>query len=189
MVVQSVELLLDLHGDVFVRANWAALQREHLPSQGRIAAASNRPHVTVAVFPRPDDAIESQLESAASRLARELPLSVVLGGLVIFPGHHPILARLVVPTAALLRLQRIFADVVGSFGPIQETMRPDGWTPHITLARGLSVDNLGTAVGVIGSGHAVVGVGGIRRWDGSAKREWLIAGSWPAPIRRIETDP
>jgi 2'-5' RNA ligase len=180
-MVQSVELLLDDAGDEAVRQEWEVLRAHGLPSQGRIAAVSNRPHITVGVARDHalDPDAEDALAQAAARLADELPTMVLLSGLVIFPGHRAVLARSVAPTTALIRVQEWFAGVLASFGPVAETLRPGRWTPHITLARGLSGPELGAAVELVGRQHIDTAVGAVRRWDGAAHREWIIAGAGP----------
>jgi 2'-5' RNA ligase len=175
-MVQSVELLMDVAGDQGVRREWAALLDAGLPSQGGITAISNRPHITLAVAPRIEPAGERALAATAAGLAREIPVALVLGGLVLFPGRWSVLARSVAATSTLLRIQQAFADTLAELGPVPDTMLPGRWTPHVTLARGLSGDEVGAAVDLVGSRRIATAAVAIRRWDGAAKREWVIAG-------------
>ncbi|HEX2810439.1 MAG TPA: 2'-5' RNA ligase family protein [Kineosporiaceae bacterium] len=179
-MVQSVELLLDDELDAAVRAQWQALADAGLPSQARHTGSSNRPHVTLAVtattWPEP---VEARLSDAA---ASGLPLRVRLGGLIVF-GHGPrhVLARLIVPSSGLLALHAAICDVVADApGGVAHT-GPGEWTPHVTLARQLTVRQFPTALASLAGpaarprepeGVAVA----VRRWDGVARREWLIAG-------------
>ncbi|MDG3012095.1 2'-5' RNA ligase family protein [Rhodococcus sp. D2-41] len=119
------------------------------------------------VFPR----IEKQL----ARPGWFEPVTVRLGGLVVFPGRRSVLARLVVPSVELLELQeRVFAMMRPCPGSASHTA-PGTWTPHVTLARRLFPDQVGGAVRVLerirdrtGSGVAV------RRWDGGAHTAWAV---------------
>jgi 2'-5' RNA ligase len=176
-MVQSVELLLDPAGERGVRSDWAVLLEGGLPSQGRIAVASNRPHITVAVAPSLDPGAERALAGTATDLAGELPIAVVLGGLVLFPGRRSVLARTVAPTSALLRIHRAFADVLAQIGPVPDTMLPGRWTPHVTLGRGLTGGDVGSAVALVGRARIDTAAVAVRRWDGAGRREWIIAGA------------
>jgi hypothetical protein len=178
-VVQSVELLLDDDLDAAVRAQWQALADAGLPSQARHTAASNRPHVSLAVtalsWPEP---VEARLPDAAAAV----PLPVRLGGLIVFgPGPRHVLARLIVPSFGLLALHATVASALAEASVGVAHTAPGEWTPHVTLARHLPDHLFPTALAALagpartrepdGAGVAV------RRWDGVAKREWLIAGA------------
>ena len=180
-MVQSVELLLDDALDGAVRRQWDRLAAAGLPSQARHPGASNRPHVTLTVSTVPwSAAVEAALADA---VIGSLPLAVRLGAPLVFaPGPRCVLARLVVPSPALLALHaRIHAAAEPDRAPggVPHTA-PGEWTPHVTLARGLPVARLGEAVAALGEatpghvpgapGHAV----GARRWDGDARREWRL---------------
>jgi 2'-5' RNA ligase len=174
-VVQSVELLLDAAGDAAVRADWEALAAAGLPSQGRHRSTSTRPHITVAVA----DRFPAGVETALADLRPPLPVPRVLGGLVVFGHRRLILARLVAPSTVLLALQASVAEVVRPAGPIQDTLRPDRWTPHITLARRLDPAGLARACSALPDRRVETAAIGIRRWDGQGRREWLLAGTAP----------
>ena len=50
--------------------------------------------------------------------------------------------------------------------------------PHVTLAHRMTADQVAVALSVVrgpreADGYAV----GVRRWDGDARREWLLAGA------------
>lgn len=171
-MVQSVELLLDDAGDAAVRSDWDLLEGLGLRTPARHRSAVTRPHITLAVAEQiPDD-----VERAISDLRPALPLPLVLGGLLIFGSRRMVLARAVAPSRTLLDLQRATAAVMDSAGELQDTMRPDRWTPHVTLAR--SVDPAGLAR--VGRGlrdrRVTTSAIGLRRWDGTRRREWIVAG-------------
>lgn len=169
-MVQSVELLLNEDADTAVRAEWAALAAAGLPSQARHTGASNRPHVTAAV------AAELTPEHERALAAVEFaPLPVLIGSPVVFGDRRPILVRLVIPTVALLALhRRIHAAIAGAPG-VPGNSLPDAWTPHVTLARRVPPESLGTAIGLVARPRDFPAtVVGIRRWDGYRRREWPL---------------
>jgi 2'-5' RNA ligase len=174
-VVQSVELLLDADGDAAVRQDWERLRAAGLPSQGRITASSNRPHITVAVAARLATDAEDAIMATATRLAAQLPIGLVMGGLLLFPGRRTVLARSVVPAAELLVVHEAFAAALAPFAEVPDTMAPGRWSPHVTLARGVPEEWLPTAVDVVRHDPFDTSAMAIRRWDGSARREWIIA--------------
>ncbi|MGO4203378.1 2'-5' RNA ligase family protein [Rhodococcus sp. TAF43] len=171
-MVQSVELLLDRDIDATVRAEWRRLSSARLPSQDRITAESNRPHVTLGVAHH----VPPDVEVALVRELPSAPLSLRLGGVVVFGGRRLTLARLVVPTTELLTLQRIVYELMVDCEGVPSHIVPGEWTPHVTLSRRIQAMDLGTAIVVTRAGaRDVVGRSdGIRRWDSDAKREWLI---------------
>lgn len=166
-MVQSVELLLDEAAEAGIRRQWQLLAEAGTASP----TPDHRPHITVAVareiWPRLDRAL-------SDRPFRPLP--VRLGGLLIFGARHPILVRLVVPTEDLLALQRHIAAIVEPCPGIPATMRPDAWTPHVTLARRLKPDRVAAAIDAVAADRdSAATVVGIRRWDGDRRLEWPIA--------------
>jgi 2'-5' RNA ligase len=175
-----VELLLDDETVAAVRGQWRQLQDAGLPSQAGHPDPSNRPHVTLAVSDVPwDPATETSLATAARGC---VPVPVLLGALLIFPRRRgAVLARLVVPSSALLALHgRLASAAAGATGaPAGATpphLGPGAWTPHVTLARTLTADQLSTAVTVIGVCPDISGIGvAVRRWDGDTRHEWQIA--------------
>ncbi len=173
-MVQSVEALLDADLDAAVRRQWRALADAGLPSQARHTGATNAPHVTLAVADALDDRVEAALPDAVSAL----PLPVLLGAPLVFGrGGRRVLVRLVVPSRALLALHAEVADVVAGSPGVPANVTPDRWTPHVTLACALPTAALPAAL------DAIAGVGppddagsltAARRWDGDAKRAWLL---------------
>ncbi|WP_280255363.1 2'-5' RNA ligase family protein [Nocardia wallacei] len=166
-MVQSVELLLDEAAESEIRRQWRLLAEAGIPSP----SPDHRPHITMAVarqiWPRLDQALAAQ---------EFRPLPVRLGGLLIFGARNPILVRLVVPTDALLALQRRVFSVVDKCPGIPANIRPDAWTPHVTLARRLKPHQLGEAVHAVAADRDfATTVVGIRRWDGDQRRDWPVA--------------
>jgi hypothetical protein len=108
----------------------------------------------------------SRLELVADRF-RVLPLPLAFSGLVVFgaPPRGLVLARLVVPTAALLGLHA--AVHAGAPGTTDLTA-PGRWTPHVTLAHRLTPDQLARAVALVSSVPDGTGVGA-RLWDSGTR--------------------
>lgn len=168
-MVQSVELLLDDAGEAEVRRQWAELARLGLAAP---RGETHRPHITVAVareiWPRIDRALAG-LEFA--------PLPVRLGGLLIFGARRPILVRSVIVTEELLDLHRRVDELVGPCPGMPANTRPGAWTPHVTLARRVTTEQLGAAVDAVATDHEFPAVVvGIRRWDGDARQEHVVVG-------------
>jgi hypothetical protein len=100
---------------------------------------------------------------------------VTVGGLLLFGGRRFVLARLAVPSMALLRLQ---AELVGALAaPVDAhgTFAAGRWTPHITLAKRMTADEVGVALQVLGEVPTLAGsLTAARRWDIVAKQEERI---------------
>ncbi|MBY6411265.1 2'-5' RNA ligase family protein [Rhodococcus sp. BP-252] len=169
-MVQSVELLLDDELDDAVRREWQLLFDAGLPSQARHRGASNRPHVTLAVA---DDFTD--LDARIGTLPVPL-FPIRLGPLVVFRGRHATLARLVIPSAELLDAHTAVASLVGTARGVRPHTAPGHWTPHVTLARRMTDDELGSAIELLHSepGILVGETSALRRWDGDGKVEWLV---------------
>lgn len=173
--MQSVELLLDPVTDAAVRAEWAALSAAGLPSQGDHRGETNAPHVSAALA----DRLPPEGESALARTVACLPLPVRLGAPVLFGGRRLVLARLVVVDQPLLDLHAaVAAALTGAAGSSPHTAL-GRWVPHVTLARGIPVDGLATALDVLrGDDGAVPDLVGqatvLRRWDSQARRAWEV---------------
>ncbi|CRK52063.1 conserved hypothetical protein [Rhodococcus sp. RD6.2] len=170
-MVQSVELLLDSALDTAVRREWRRLSDAALPSQDIVRKSTNRPHVTLAVAQHIDPETELLLQQQLS----PPDLRISLGGLVVFGGHRKTLAYLVIPTAGLLALQRSIFRVLHGCPGVPSHIHPGDWTPHITLARRVFSDEIGPAVNLVSPAHTTGKAAGVRRWDGDARREWLIS--------------
>lgn len=162
----SVEMLPDDDIDAAVRGDWQRLIVAGLPSAGRHPSETNRPHVTVAVRDDlPDDAV-----SRLTALGTELPAACRLGGAVVFPARDRfVLARPIVMTAALMRFH---AEVVGLIGAPPEdyaVTAQDRWTPHVTLARRMTAEQVGQALAVVGAASLDGRFSGLRLWDAEQK--------------------
>jgi 2'-5' RNA ligase len=172
-VTQSVELVLDEDLDRLVRADWDALTAADLPSQGRHRSGSNRPHVTLAAR----SAIDEELEPAMVRAVGSLPVPVRLGALTVFGRDRFVLVRAVVPDVDLLQRQSALGEVLGAEGELPY-LGPGHWVPHVTLARRMTSEQVAGALSVLRGPREADGCAvGLRRWDGVARREWLLAGA------------
>lgn len=155
--VTSIELTLEDELDAAVRGEWEALQRAGFSSLAAHTAPSNRPHVTLLARHRIDP-------FGADDLADRLPLPVTLGAPTLFgTGGRRVLARIVVPSTALLDLHTALHRRVGPGDDLSHTT-PGTWLPHVTLARRIRLDELAAALPLLGAdlpGDLV----GLRRWD------------------------
>lgn len=140
-----------------MRAEWDALAASGMSSLAAHTSPSNRPHVTLLV--------RDELQGFdVSALVERPSFPVALGAPVLFgTGERRVLARSVVPTAALLDLH---AAVHAAAAPGDDAPHtaPGEWMPHITLARRLRMAGLTGALELVGEeihGRAV----GLRRWD------------------------
>jgi 2'-5' RNA ligase len=169
--VQTIELLLDDVTDRAVRAEWQRLADDGLPSQALHTGSTNAPHVTLAVA----RVIPEAVEQAVAVLAGGLPLPVELGALVVFGSRRLALARLVVAQPALLALHAESADALEGCPGVPQYLVPGRWTPHVTLARGLSPAQVAGALETLGQVDPLSGsITRLRRWDSEQRRAWLL---------------
>jgi hypothetical protein len=168
-VVHSVELVFDRDTEDAVRHIWDELRDAGIPSQ----APASRPHATLTVAER----IDPEVEAALAPLVARFPLPCRIGAPLFFGRAKVVLARLLVPTAALLDLHaRVhqLSEPHAHPAPMANG-RPDEWTAHVTLARRVVPAQMGRAVRIAGKPQEVKGsVIGLRRWDGNSKREYPI---------------
>jgi hypothetical protein len=169
-MVHSVELVFERDTEEAVRHIWDALREAGIPSQ----APASRPHVTLTVAERIDPEVDVLLTSLNERF----PLPCVVGAPLLFGRSQLILTRLVVPTAELLDVHAEVHRLVlphAHPGPMANSL-PGQWTGHTTLARRVGGHQLGRALRVAGRPSEIKGgFVGLRRWDGSAKREYPIS--------------
>ena len=163
-------MLLDEGLDALVRSDWDPLAVAGVPSQGRHRSASNRPHVTLAAMKAVDAALEPQMVRALGD-----PGAGPAGRAVGVRSRPVRDVRAVVPDIELLRRQALLGAVLGS-GAELPYMQAGHWVPHVTLAHRMTADQVAVALSVVrgprvADGYAV----GVRRWDGDARREWLLA--------------
>ncbi|WP_242430893.1 MULTISPECIES: 2'-5' RNA ligase family protein [Rhodococcus] len=169
-MVQSVELLLDPVSESAVRAQWQLLADAGLPSQASHHSPSNRPHITLFVARE----IPAEVDELLVRRFSAPDFEVRLGGYVVFGGKQMVLARSVVPSRALLHLHREIAESTVGSTALPAHVEPGAWTPHVTLARRVEPARLGEAIALLGTDVIHGRSGGIRRWDGEQKTEWLL---------------
>ena len=208
-VGHSVECLLDPGLDGAVRAEWdaladAGLRPRERPPWRRAASGepvhegpvhegpvheesmpARRPHITLTWATAYGEDGERDLPGLVLAGAG-LPVAIRLGGLVVF-GRRPrfVLARAVVPSKDLLDLHERVATRLRDSPGFSATARPAAWTPHVTLARLRSAEQLAAAIELLsaGPGARAGSVVAVRRWDGYNRREWLVAGAAPHPPR------
>ena len=170
--MRSIELTFDLDTEAAFRAEWTALQEAGLPNLGRHQGASNRPHLTLAAGPALEltDAVRAVFDRTAASLAVEVRVS----GLVLFRAGAGrfVLARPVVMTRSLLELHRSVLELAP--GAVELT-QPDRWTPHVTLARRLSAEQVTEALGVLGEPPAAGSGVAARFWNGETKTLTALA--------------
>ncbi len=168
-MVHSVELIFDPDTETAVRRIWDGLRDAGIPSQ----APASRPHATRAVAERIDPEVDGLLASLRDRF----PMPCRIGAPLFFGRAKAVLARLVVPTAALLEVHaQVHALCLPHMHP--EPMAnslPDAWTGHVTMARRVVPAQMGRAVRIAGKPSEIKAtVVGLRRWDGNTKREYPI---------------
>lgn len=179
-MADSVELLLDPASHLFILEDWAALEAEGVPNQSRHHSSSNAPHITMAAAARIDDRYDAELTAAA----RDESLELVTAGFLVFPTRRKfVLARQVVADTPLLNLHRRLWFALDGVPDVVPTTVRGAWTPHITLAHGLTADELAAALGILRNRppeRLVTGI--VRRWDAREKRLILLGGGgidWP----------
>ena len=176
--MRSIELTFDPAAESAFRAEWAALQEAGLPNLGRHPDSSNRPHLTLAAGPGLEltDGLravfqtraDSQPPAQPADRSTSLPVELRVSGLVLFRAGAGrfVLAWPVVMTRAQLELhRRVLEHAPGA----TELTQPDHWTPHVTLARRISADQVARALEILTdlppSGRCVAA----RFWNGETK--------------------
>lgn len=168
-----MELVFDDDTDRQIRAQWTQLAAAGLPSQARHTGASNRPHITLALAATLSVGELSRLNAVSS----VLPMPVTVGGLLVFGSRRYVLARLAIPSTALLELQSAVLAAPAEPVDPHHAFAAGRWTPHVTLARRMSADQLVEALSVLGELPPVTGTAArARRWDMTAKQESWIGG-------------
>lgn len=182
-VAHSIELLPDDETDARIRAQWRALVDADLPSAATIRSSTNRPHVTLVAAGR----ISASADTAILPVAQRLPIRARLGAPIVFGGgSHHTLARLVVPSSDLLSIHAQVARLAGpamvddaGVPTLFAHSAPGCWTPHITLARRLSGEQVAAALAVLAtvdSREPAIVFDAVRRWDSDAKSEHVLPG-------------
>ena len=168
-MVHSIELLFDDQTEAAIRRIWDDLAAAEIPSQ----APAGRPHVTLAVADRIAEAVDTVLRP----LTDQLPLTCAVGAALLLGRSNAILARLIVPTPALLdvhaEVHRLCREQLQP-APAPNSL-PGQWTPHVTLARRVSGRTLSRALHIAGRPALLEGsFAGLRRWNGDEKADYLI---------------
>ena len=157
--MRSIELLLDDASDAAIRAEWTALADHHLPSLASHTSPSNAPHVTLVA----GDALE--VADVPLDALGALPLPLRFGALSLFPAGRGrfVLVRTLVVTAELLALH---AAVTAAAADPAPTSLPGAWTPHVTLARRLTPEQLATALPLLATPPIDGTLASARFWNG-----------------------
>ena len=177
-MVQALDLTFDQPTDERVRAEWEALRAAGLPSLARHTGATNRPHLTLDSREQLSPGAEAALGAVAGRL----PLDVRVGTLLLFHAQQRwVLARHVVVDRELVDLHEQVAGVLGPGGsPLTE---PGRWVPHLTLARGVTDEQLPAALKVVAESPPFRARAlRLRRWDQQAGEAWDVT-----PQASVET--
>lgn len=186
--MDSLELLLDDDAEADLREDWERLIDAGLPSSGRHAGASNRPHITLvaapSLAPRTLPDLDERVAAAVAGMGEILDQALETAGLLIFgpPRGTYVLCRQIIPTRELLELQRLVHESVQPVPGQSPQTFPDLWTPHLTLGRKLTGHQLARALPVLPRRQVRGRAAGLRRWDSTARTVRLLA-----PV--LEADP
>jgi len=143
-MAHSVELLFDPDTEATLRRIWDDLAAADLGSR----VPAGRPHVTVAAAER----IAPDVNALLRPVAQQLPLECDVGAPLLFGQSNAVLARLIVPTAALLALHADVHRICGPHllpDPLPHSL-PGQWTAHVTLARRIEGAQLGPVLRIAG---------------------------------------
>jgi 2'-5' RNA ligase len=169
-MVQALELTFDRRADEAIRAQWNALRSAGLPSLARHTAPTNRPHITLDAR----EAVPPEAEPMLGPVALRLPIEVLVGAPLLFHARRRwVLTRHVVTDRALLELH---SHALALLGPEPESLTSPGrWVPHVTLARGVTDEQLPVALKLVSTAPPVKAVAlRLRRWDSEASRAWDV---------------
>ncbi|MGB6039057.1 MAG: 2'-5' RNA ligase family protein [Gordonia sp. (in: high G+C Gram-positive bacteria)] len=170
----SIEILLDSDTDAAIRDQWHTLEEAGIPNSGQIRAGTVSPHCTLLV----GTTISPAADTAVASTAQRLPFTLSVGGALVFPTKNRfILARSVVPSSELLAVHatmfRLADDHVT--GLVQHCA-PGQWTPHVTLGRRLTAEQVATALDVLSWSKIDGRAARLRRWDSDEKVEVVAPG-------------
>jgi hypothetical protein len=153
---------------------WRALADTGLPSQLKVTSDTNRPHITLIAAER----IAPEVDDRLAELGDRFPVHAVLGAPLVFGFGRLTLARLVVPSSALLALhEQVYNQCRPFVSSLFPHSQPGRWTPHLTLGRRVTAPQVGEALAAVDGITADIraSIAGLRRWDGDAKCEYLIS--------------
>jgi 2'-5' RNA ligase len=171
-LTQSVELLLDDTTDTAIRDQWDRLGDAGLPTaRRREPSPSHAPHITLWAGDRLDAEVDAQLTS----LFRELDLQLLIGSLMLFgprPWGYVLVRQVVISTGLATLQQRVVQACGGGYGQFGDGQ----WSPHVTLARRLDVDQVGPALRALSRAPSELPatVRRARRWDGDRRIAWPL---------------
>lgn len=167
--MHSIELLLDDDTDAAIRRMWSDL------GNTAVRPARGAPHITVTVA----RTISPEVDALLAPVAQRLPIRVAIGAPLLFGTGPFVLALLVVPSTELLSVHAQVHRVGLPYltpGPEANAV-PGAWTPHITLARGLTADNVAPVLRSLTAPPAAdAQITGLRRWDGDQREEFVLSG-------------
>lgn len=104
------------------------------------------PHITLV---RLDDVAPESLIPIAEHFLREVqPITIMLGGLSLFSGSHPVLWLAPVSDMTLLDAHQKLCHALEPFS-VHEHYQPKKWMPHVTLAAGLDANKAVAAMSVL----------------------------------------
>lgn len=152
---------------------WDLLGDAGLPTSRRTEPSpSHAPHVTLWA----GDLVEPADDEALPALFAGLGLELVVGSLLLFGPRRLgyVLVRPVTPSAALLDLQQRVVQVLRT--PAYAGFEGGRWTPHVTLARRVDVEQVGPSLRALAGAPSelVTHVRDARRWDSDRKHTWSL---------------
>ena len=169
-MTQALELTFDRRADEAIRAQWEDLRAAGLPSMARHTAPTNRPHLTLDTR----EVVPPEVEEALGPVALRLPVEVLVGAPLLFHARRRwVLTRHVVMDRALLELH---AHALGLLGhEVGSLTSPGRWVPHVTLARGVTDEQLPAALKLVSTAAPVKAIAlRLRRWDSAQSRAWDV---------------
>jgi len=141
----AVCLLLDPPADAVVRRLWARLEEAGVPSLASHTHGRHVPHLTYASLRSWDLAA---VAGRLSALPARPPVQLQLDGLGLFRRSRCWLAPALTPD--LEPRQRAVVEAVRTTGAdLHEHYRPGAWTPHVTLAPRLHLEQLPVVAHVV----------------------------------------
>lgn len=169
--MHSLELLFDDAAEASVRADWDRLTEAGLPSSGRHRSVSNLPHITLVAAPSLAPATVAGVDDRVAAAAGFVDLPLVSAGVLLFGPRRGtyVLVRQVVTTPELFELHRRVCAAVGPVPGQVRTSVPGAWTPHVTLARRMTAEQVAAALQVLEPPLEPLRAVGLRRWDSDAR--------------------
>lgn len=146
-MAEALEFFFTDPADSAVRALWKRLDEAGVPSLSGRSHGLHRPHVT---FAHGSAISPTAREDLRTRLRRVYPPTLWLRHIGIFAGAGNVLQLSATVDAELLAVHSTIHDALaGRVRNPSMTSLPGSWTPHCTLAKGLSADQLLTGLAVL----------------------------------------